>query len=351
MAISDTSLIRLTPEGLYCAAGNFHIDPWRAVDYAVTTHAHSDHVRWGSARYLTSSDGETVLRARLGPAASISTIPYSEVRTINGVRLSLHPAGHILGAAQVRVEYQGEVWVVSGDYKVEADLTTASFEPIRCHTFITESTFGLPIYRWPTPAVIFDQINAWWRANQIAKRASILYGYALGKAQRMLAGIDASIGSIYTHGAVEKFNQAYRAAGVALPPTIPVWQAGKVDWSQALIVAPPSAHGSPWERKFGAHSAAFASGWMRIRGTRRRRAVDRGFVLSDHADWPGLLSTIKATGAEQIGVTHGYTAVLSRWLLDQGLAAWIVPTRFGDDAELETEAAEPDSADTAENTP
>ncbi len=327
--VNNSTLLQLTENGLYCAAGDFHIDPWQPVDRAVVTHAHSDHARWGCAHYLTTRAGEPVLRARLGPDADIRAVGYGETVTLNGVQVALHPAGHILGSAQVRMEHRGEVWVVSGDYKVEADATCAPFEPVRCHTFVTESTFGLPIYRWAAEAAVFAEVNAWWRANREEGRASLLFAYALGKAQRLVAGLDAGIGPIFTHGAVEKLNAAYRAAGVRLPETR---HAGSVprgtSWDGALVVAPPSAHGTAWARKFGAASTGFASGWMQVRGTRRRQAVDRGFVLSDHADWPGLLGAIRATGAGRVWVTHGYTAVLVRWLQEHGLDAEAVPTRF-----------------------
>ncbi|MEM8530226.1 MAG: ligase-associated DNA damage response exonuclease [Chloroflexota bacterium] len=338
-------LIELTPNGFYCAPGEFYIDPWKPVERAVITHAHADHARWGCRSYLTAQEGHHVLRLRVGDEPIIETVSYGEPRMMHGVRVSLHPAGHILGSAQVRVEHGGEVWVISGDYKVEPDATCTPFEPVRCHTFVTESTFGLPIYRWQPQQVIFDAINAWWRTNQQAGRASVLYGYTLGKAQRLLAGLDASIGPIFTHGAVENMTQAYRKAGITLPKTTYVGAVPpKTGWSQAMIVAPPSAHATPWMRKFGTLSTGFASGWMRIRGARRRRAVDRGFVLSDHIDWPALLHTIGATGAECVWVTHGYTAVVVRWLEEHGLEAHSVQTRFegerddssADDAPSET---------------
>jgi putative mRNA 3-end processing factor len=322
-------LLTLTEQGLYCAEGDFYIDPWQPVARAVVTHAHSDHARWGSKHYLAANEGLGVLRTRMGPEPVIEGLDYGEERQIGGVRLSFHPAGHILGSAQVRVECNGEIWVVSGDYKTEPDATCTAFEPVRCHTFISEATFGLPIYRWQPQAQTFAAINSWWRANQAAGRTSMLLGYTLGKAQRLLAGLDAGIGPIMTHGAVERICADYRAAGVALPPTTYVGAAPKgFDWRQAMIVAPPSAHGTPWSRRFPDLSVAFASGWMQIRGTRRRRAVDRGFVLSDHADWPGLLAAIRATGAERVLVTHGYTAVLARFLQEQGVDAATLATRY-----------------------
>jgi putative mRNA 3-end processing factor len=338
-------LLRITERGLYCEAGDFYVDPWMPVDAAVITHAHGDHARWGCKRYLASREGERVLRTRMGADASIRAIEFGEVVEIHGVRVSLHPAGHILGSAQVRVEHRGEVWVVSGDYKTEPDPTCTPFEPVRCHLFITESTFGLPIYRWAPQRETFASIDAWWRANQEAGRASLLYGYALGKAQRLLAGVDASIGPIYEHGAVARLTQDYRDTGVALPPT---QYAGGMprghDWSRALVVAPPSAHGTPWMRRFGATSTAFASGWMRVRGHRRRRAVDRGFVVSDHVDWPSLLEAIDATGAERVWVTHGYREPVVRWLREHGLNALAIASRW----EGEEEAADVEIAAEAE---
>jgi putative mRNA 3-end processing factor len=289
---------------------------------------------------LTAQSNKRLLSYRLGADAAIETLPYGESCDRNGVKVSFHPAGHVLGSAQVRVEYQGEVWVVSGDYKLAPDPTCAAFEPLRCHTFITESTFALPIYRWASDASVFADINAWWRRNQEAGKASLLFAYALGKAQRLLSGIDISIGPVFAHGAVRGVNHCYRESGVALPAEGAPDDAPKgYDWSRALILAPPSAHGSPWTRRFGTFSAAFASGWMRIRGTRRRKAIDRGFVLSDHADWPALLQAIEQTGADRILVTHGYRAQLAHWLTEQGKEAQTIDTQWDDD-----EDASPDNS-------
>ncbi len=339
MGHHDNPLLTLTDSGLYCKPGDFFIDPWRPVDRAIITHAHADHLAWGCSEYLVARDGLAVTRARLGETATIATLPYGESFDKNGVKVSLHPAGHILGSAQVRVEHLGRVWVASGDYKVEPDATCAAFEPVRCHLFISESTFGLPIYRWRPQREVFADMAAWWRANRDAGRSSIVYAYALGKAQRILAGLAAAIGDdppgpILAHGAVEAMNRAYRDSGIALPTTTHATEAGgPTARSGALIVAPPSAHGTPWTRRFAPASTAFASGWMRIRGTRRRRSVDRGFVLSDHADWPGLLAAIDATGAEAVWLTHGYTAVVARWLAERGREAHAVATRYEGEGE------------------
>lgn len=332
-------LVCLRREGLYCPAGDFYIDPWRPVERAVITHAHGDHARAGHARYLAAAAAEHVLRARLGDIP-LQTLAYGETVDLAGVRVSLHPAGHVLGSSQVRIEQRGRVWVASGDYKVESDPTCAPFEALRCDTFISESTFGLPIYRWPSGAHVLGEINRWWAGNAAAARTSVLFCYAFGKAQRILAGVDASIGPLLVHGAVEPLNRAYRASGVALPPTRLVSEvADKGELRRALVLAPPSAQGTPWLKRFGDYSDAFASGWMQLRGTRRRRALDRGFVLSDHADWPGLLSAIGATGATRVIVTHGQVPVMVRWLGEQGLEAEAFETQFGDDAA--DEAASP----------
>lgn len=337
-------LFKLNACGLYCPHGDFYIDPWKPVERAVITHAHSDHARWGMKRYLCSKEGERVLRLRLGPEMRIDTVEYGEAIHINGVRVSLHPAGHVLGSAQVRVEHRGQVGVVTGDYKTEADLTCTPFELVKCHTFVTESTFGLPIYRWRPESEVFSQIHDWWRSNQEQGKASLLLGYALGKAQRALSGLDPEVGPIFLHGAVRKITDGYRATGVPLPPTQQVWEVNKsFDWSRAIILAPPSANGTPWLRRFGDHSTAFMSGWMAIRGARRRRAVDRGFVLSDHVDWPALLNTISATEAECVWVTHGYSSVVVQYLKEQGLDARVLPTRWEgeqDDAGTSEAAAE-----------
>jgi putative mRNA 3-end processing factor len=383
-------LVIPTEHGLYCAEGDFHIDPWKPVQRAVVTHAHSDHATPGCASYLCAARGLHILQRRVaspplprqwegagggssttlelagGPGEGDSTplplvggvrgrasspsfqpLDWNTPLTINNVRVSLHPAGHILGSAQVRIEHKGRVTVVSGDYKTDPDPTCDAFEPVACDTFITESTFGLPIYRWPAQQTVFDDINAWWRECQSSGRTAILFAYALGKAQRLLAGVDRSIGPILVHGALTTFDEPYRAAGVDLPTieraTIDNAKAHK---GCALVLAPPSANDSRWLRKFGPVSLAMASGWMRIRGTRRRRALDRGFVLSDHADWPGLLSAIEATGATFVGVTHGYTRALAKHLESRGVHSFVVPTRYTGETDeaLETSEAESDGA-------
>jgi putative mRNA 3-end processing factor len=334
---ASVDLIVLRPEGLYCPSGDFHIDPWRPVARAVLTHAHADHARVGHGAYLATAISEGVLRARLGAGIALQGLTYGEPIDINGVRISLHPAGHVLGSAQVRVEHHGQVWVASGDYFTsgiggDVNTTCAPFEPVRCDCFITESTFGLPIYRWRAQREVLAEINAWWQGNADAGRASLLLGYSFGKAQRLLAGLDAGIGPIVAHGAVEPLNAAYRAAGVALPPTQRIDDVPRDQLQRALAIAPPAVQGSAWAKRLGDASDAFASGWMQLRGARRRQGVDRGFVLSDHADWPGLQRAIAATGAERVIVTHGYEAVMVRWLTEKGLNAQSFHTAYGDDA-------------------
>ncbi|HEY0878655.1 MAG TPA: ligase-associated DNA damage response exonuclease [Zeimonas sp.] len=335
-------LIVAREQGLWCEAGSFFVDPRRPVERALITHAHGDHARAGSDRYLAAREGEHVLRARLGDIA-LETLDWGERIDVSGVRVSFHPAGHMLGAAQIRLEYGGETWVVSGDYRLEADRSCSAFEPVRCDVFVTESTFALPIYRWKPQREVIDEMLRWWSENAAGGRASVLFCYALGKAQRILAGIADAAGAslpgvVVCHGAVESMNRAYRAGGVALPETIAAGDVDNASLRRALVLAPPSAARSPWLRRFGAASDAFASGWMQVRGARRRRAVDRGFVLSDHADWPGLNGAIEATGASRVISTHGYADVLVRWLRERGLDATRFATEYGDEDEGEASA-------------
>jgi putative mRNA 3-end processing factor len=298
------------------------------VKRAVITHAHSDHARAGSQIYLTARPGEALLRARIGGEGTIESAAYGERIVLGDVTVSLHPAGHILGSAQIRIERGGEVWVVSGDYKLRPDSVCAPFEPLRCHTFLTESTFALPIYRWPSEVEVAGAIHDWWRANREAGLTSMLFAHPLGKAQRILAMIDSSIGPIGAHGAVEKYSAIYRAQGIGIPELVEVKPR-----EGGLVMAPPSAIGSPWLKRFGPLSTGMASGWMRIRGARRRRSLDRGFVLSDHADWPDLLTAIDATQAETVWVMHGYRAPLARWLEERGRRVEIVETNFAEEEE------------------
>lgn len=336
--MKSRDLIEITPAGPYCPLGGFHVDPWQPVEKAVITHGHADHARWGCAGYLASEATGEILKRRLGPDIPLRVSPFGEKISANGVQVSLHPAGHILGSGQVRIEAGGEVWVISGDFKVEEDKSCESFELVPCHTFVTESTFGLPVFQWEPQQDIYRDINAWWKANAGERKTTIMFAYALGKAQRLLVGLDPSIGPIFTHGAVEKMTQCYRKLGVHLPRTQSVAGAtNKKVFKGALILAPPSANTPLWTKKFKDMTSAFVSGWMRIRGHRRRRAVDRGFALSDHADWKGLTDIILGTGAETVWVTHGYSSELARWVEDQGLRAKALSTQYVDEMQVEVE--------------
>lgn len=334
-------VLEVRAEGIYCPAGDFYVDPWGRVERAVVTHAHSDHARWGHQKYLTSGSGGPLVRARLGDEIDLATLEYGERCVIGGAVVSLHPAGHVLGSCQVRVEVGGEVWVVSGDYKREVDRTAEEFELVRCHGFVTETTFGLPIYRWRTQGEVFGEINGWWARNREAGVASVLFCYSLGKAQRLLSGLGE--GLVVAHGSMVGLNAVYRSAGVDLRETRSVTEVGKEELRGAMVLAPSSAGGTPWLRRFGRVSVGYASGWMSVRGARRRRAVDQGFVLSDHVDWPALVETVAATGAEDVWTTHGYAAQVARYFSERGLRGRALETRFVGEAGadvVENEAGE-----------
>lgn len=326
-------LLQFTSSGIYCPDAGIYIDPWKPVDKAIITHAHSDHARIGNKSYLAHKDSEAILRLRLGEDISLQTVDYNEPVVINGIKFSMHPAGHILGSAQIRVERNGEVWVASGDYKIEDDGFSAPFETVKCNAFITESTFGLPIYKWPTQRQVMDEILGWWKQNQLEGKASVLMGYALGKIQRLIVNLQPFIGPVFAHGAVFNVNQRLRDAGYQLPLIQFASDIEKKMFRDALILAPPSALGSLWLKRFEPYSTGYCSGWMAIRGAKNRRAIDRGFVLSDHADWNDLNTAIEATGAEKVFVTHGFTDTFARWLNEKGLEAHEVKTEYGDEQE------------------
>lgn len=324
---SDSALVISTDRGLYCPPGEFYIDPWQPVQTAVITHAHGDHLRHGSARYIVARPGAAIAQHRLGSGNTVTAFEYGKVFTLGEARVSLHPAGHILGSAQVRIEHGGQVWVVSGDYKRQPDPTCAGFEPLECDVFISEATFALPVYQWsPTPQVV-EEIVRWWRANRERGIASALFCYALGKSQRVLAELRAFIDEpVYLHGAVGALTEVYRRAGVEMVPTLNATAEKRADYRGALIIAPPSAAGTPWMRRFGEHSTGFCSGWMRVRDDHQRRGYDRGFVISDHADWPGLLETCLATKARRVLLTHGHSDALARYLNERGIRAGALDT-------------------------
>jgi len=323
-------LIVSTPRGLYCSAGDFYIDPWQPVPRAVITHAHGDHLRAGSAHYVVAEPGSGVAVHRLPAGATLQALAYGEALSLGDTCVSLHPAGHILGSAQVRVERGGEVWVVSGDYKRDPDPTCEPFQVVRCDVFISEATFALPAYRWTATPIVAQEIFEWWRTNRERGVASVLFAYALGKAQRVLAELSRFTDeTVFVHGAVAGLVDVYRARGIVMLPTLPATVSGAGNYAGSLVLAPPSAAGSPWMRRFGEHRTGFCSGWMRVRGDRRRRGYDRGFVLSDHADWPSLLRTVRETGARRILLTHGHTEAMCRYLQEQGVDAAPLRTPYG----------------------
>lgn len=322
-----TPLLQFTPKGIYCEQADVYLDPWRPVDKAIISHGHADHSRWGHQKYITHHKNVPIVQHRLGDV-NISGKDWGETFKVNNVKFSLHPAGHIVGSSQIRVEHKGEVWVFTGDYKIEDDGLTTPFELVKCHTFITECTFGLPAFQWRPQQEVFNDINQWWAQNKSEGKTSVLFGYSLGKAQRLLKHLDTSIGKIYTHGAVENVTEVLRPL-VDLPPTHLITKDTKKDELLGnIVVAPPSAHGSTWIRKMVPYVTATASGWMAFRGARRRRAIDKGFVLSDHCDWNGLLQTVEATGAEKIICTHGYTDIFSKYLQELGYDARTEATQY-----------------------
>ena len=329
--MTGRGVLTFTDRGIYCPAGDFYIDPWRPVPRALITHAHSDHARWGHGRYLATPRSLAVMRHRLGDISAQAT-EYGQVLRIGDAEVSFHPAGHVPGSAQIRVCVAGQVWVASGDYKTENDGLSEPFAPLPCHSFITESTFGLPVFRWQPQPQITEQILRWWQGNRAAGKTSVLGAYALGKAQRLLHMLADGPGPILCHAAVENTNASLRATGVALPQSdILTPECSAKTHPGALIIAPPGAIEASWTRRFGPTEVALASGWMGLRGIRRRRAMATGFVISDHADWPGLLQAAKETGAENIYVTHGYTDIFTRYLNENGHSAQVVPTEFGTD--------------------
>ncbi len=331
-------LLEFTDKGIYCPKADVYIDPWKSVEKALITHAHSDHARWGMKHYLCHEKSKAIIQHRLGKDISIETKKYNEPFCINGVNFSLHPAGHVIGSSQIRVEYKGDIWVVSGDYKTEFDGISDSFEPVKCNTFITECTFGLPIFNWQKQDDIFLEIKSWIKQNEAEGYNSVIFAYALGKAQRIIQNIYPEISEIYTHGAIENTNQVIRDSGTEIAPTILINK--ETDYKTIkgkVIIAPPSALDSPWIKKLEPYRTAVASGWMALRGARRRKNIDKGFVLSDHADWKGLNSAIENCGCETVIATHGYTEIFSRWLNKKGYKALTEKTQFeGETADIST---------------
>ncbi len=334
-------LITFTNRGIYCTQGNFYIDPWHPVDYAVTTHGHADHVKWGNKNYLCHELTKPILKQRYGLEDNVQTLPYYQELNINGVKLSLFPAGHVIGSSQIRLAYKGEVTVISGDYKVEYDGISTAFEPVKCHTFVSESTFGLPIYNWQPQELIFDQIKSWVSDNYQKGKTSILIAYSLGKAQRLIKNLAGQY-PIYVHHSIANLNEGFAAAGVKLPQTIRITPEIKKEVLQnGIVIIPPALADGKWVKSLLQPAVGVCSGWMAVRAGRRWRSADAGFALSDHADWPGLLTAIKATEAEKVFITHGSTAVFSKYLNEIGINSEEVTTKYGaEDDEVIGEGSE-----------
>lgn len=335
------SLLEVNDIGLYCPQADVYIDPWRRAERALITHAHSDHARQGHGLYMAHKHSEGILKHRLGNIR-LENVEYGQKIYMNSVEVSFHPAGHILGSAQVRLEYKGEVVVVSGDYKVTPDGVSAPFEPVKCHTFITESTFGLPIYDWKPDRTEFDALQRWWKHNAEEGICSVVFGYSLGKAQRILRNLDLTQGPVYAHGAIIETHKAMAHTGIEFPECLPVDKSiPKENFRKALVIAPPAADTENWLRQFVPFKTAVCSGWMALRGTRRRQNAHKGFAISDHADWKGLLYAIESSEAENILITHGYSDTLARYLREKGMQAEVLNTLYtGDAANENTEADE-----------
>lgn len=322
------AVIEFTDKGLYCPAGDFYIDPWKPVNKAIITHAHSDHARIGSNYYLCHKQTLPLLQLRLGNN-NYQSVEWEETIFINSVQVSLHPAGHMIGSSQIRIEHRGEVWVASGDYKTEDDGISGKFEPVKCNVFITESTFGLPVYNWKPQHEIFQNIQDWICKNKEAGKTSVLIGYSMGKAQRLLQCVPTVSDKIFVHGAVWNVHDALVKNGVALPDvTLVSNNVGKEEYKGNVVIAPSGADSSPWIKRFTPYSVGVCSGWMQVRGNVRRYNADAGFALSDHADWNGLLKTIKETQAEKVYVTHGFQSAFSRYLNEIGIESGEVKTEY-----------------------
>lgn len=330
-------MLKFTPKGIYCVPGKFYIDPWRPVDYALITHGHADHARWGMKKYLCHHFTVPILKSRIGKDIQVQGIEYNENIIINSVKVSFHPAGHIIGSAQIRLEHKGRIVVISGDYKVQDDELTTPFEVVKCHEFITESTFGLPIYNWASIEKQNEQLQNWVLSNQSNGKTSVFVGYSLGKAQRIMKAVD-GIAPINVHYSIGKLNEAYESVGIKLPEYSTIDLREDVKYlDKGIVIVPPSLLDSNVIRKIPNRANAFCSGWMQVRGAKRWRSADAGFAISDHADWNGLLDAIKSTEAEKVYVTHGQTAVFSKYLNEIGIYAEELKTEFGsDDEEVES---------------
>lgn len=324
-------LLKFTKKGIYCIPGKFYLDPWYPVDYAIISHGHADHARWGNKHYLCHHDSKAILLHRIGKDISIDSLGYNQTKTINGVQVSFHPAGHIIGSAQIRLEYKGYVIVFSGDYKTQPDFISVPYEPVKCHEFITESTFGLPIYHWKTEHQLREELHNWILQNQENNRTSVFIGYSLGKAQRIMKLVE-GVDQVFVHSAINHLNNAISSSGIKLPETsllLPTFDKKAVE--NKIVILPPSLLGSKLLKRIPNAATAICSGWMQIRGNRRWKGVDAGFVVSDHADWNGLLTAIKETEAEKVYVTHGSQATFSKYLNEIGIEAQELKTEYGEE--------------------
>lgn len=322
--MSSTTLLIYTSRGLYCPLADVYIDPHKPVQRALITHGHSDHAILGHRYYLSTPITAAINKFRLGNFIQVQTIEFGDPIYINQVKFSFHPAGHIPGSAQIRVEYQGEVWVVTGDYKTERDKVSGAFELIRCNTLITETTFALPIYQWKPQAIITKEILDWYQDNLRQGKSSVLLAYALGKSQRIIESIPTDI-PIYTHGTVHNTNEVIISAGLHLRPSTKVSsRVSKKDIQKGITVAPASVLNTPWIRSLQEPVTATASGWMALNNNRKKQAADYGFTLSDHVDWNALNEVVFSCGAEKIWLTHGYTTDYARWLESKGMSTYCI---------------------------
>lgn len=327
--------IKFTRKGIYCIPGKFYLDPWYPVNYAVISHGHADHARWGNKHYLCHHDSKAILKHRIGKDISIESLGYNESKKINDVVVTFYPAGHIIGSVQIRLEYKGYVIVFSGDYKTQPDFISTPFETVKCNEFITESTFGLPIYRWKTENQLREELKDWIYQNQQNNRTSVFLGYSLGKAQRIMKLVE-NTDQIFVHSAIHNLNNAISNSGIPLPESqLLTANFNKKDIEKKIVILPPALLGSKMHKQIPNASTAICSGWMQIRGNRRWRGVDAGFVVSDHADWNGLISAVKSTEAEKVYVTHGSQATFSKYLNEIGIEASEVQTEYGEN-ELES---------------
>lgn len=321
-------LLEFTSKGIYCEKGNFYIDPSVGVEYALVTHAHSDHARRGSKHYLAHKYTAEILKLRLSKKIVIQSLDYGKEIDIKGVKVTFFPSGHVIGSAQIRVSYANEVWIVAGDYKLEADNISDQFEHIKCTHFVTESTFAKPEYSWNPQDIVMNEINNWWQRNSNSSVTSVISAYSLGKSQRLLKNIDSSIGKIVVHDSIDETNSIFRNLGFKLPITYKFDEITKEELKNALVITPSFSTLKNLGNKLDGYVMAGASGWMQNPWF-IPKSLDKGFVISDHADWNGLVKAVKETEAENIFVVHGFTTYFAKFLNSQGYNAFsVVPKKL-----------------------